>query len=210
MPASVKRFTIMQLFYLIVREFIMSSFFNKYTSIIFSSLCGLGLCSTSHAAEVKKRFIPAQEIGTMCEQLFKKINADTFSPDLIIGLSRGGLVPLGYLSGETMFDIRNVVTISVKSYEKSHQSSINLVFPLQKEVIQAANSILVVDDLVDSGKTLSFVMQLLKEQNPDAVIKTATLLYKPKYASFAPDYYVQETDEWIVFPWEQNDVTEVL
>jgi len=43
--------------------------------------------------------------------------------------------------------------------------------------------------------------QFAQETSPDAIIKTAALFYK-KRAMFTPDYYVEETANWIVFPWE--------
>jgi hypoxanthine phosphoribosyltransferase len=48
---------------------------------------------------------------------------------------------------------------------------------------------------------LDFVIKLIKEALPNATIKTAVLFYKPK-SKIKPDYYVEETTDWIVFPWE--------
>lgn len=178
---------------------------KKCVSVIVCSICFFNVAWSYNRAENQKKVITADQIGSLCEQLYAQISADNFKPDLIIGLSRGGLVPLGYLSGETMFDMRNVITIGLKSYEKSKQSDISIIFPLQQEVIKSAKSILVVDDLVDTGKTILFITKLLKEHNPHANIKVATLLYKPTSALCSPDYYVQETDQWIVFPWEKSN-----
>jgi xanthine phosphoribosyltransferase len=45
------------------------------------------------------------------------------------------------------------------------------------------------------------VTKLLKQNLTTAIIKSAVLFYKPT-STFKPDYYAQETTEWIVFPWE--------
>lgn len=142
-------------------------------------------------------------IEKMCYQLYERVKKDNFAPDLIIGLSRGGLVPLGYMAGEKMFNIRNTITITVKSYEQDKQGKIDLVLPVHFEDIKKYKSILVVDDIVDSGATIKFVTGMLKEALPTNTIKTAALFYKPMRSVIKPDYYVTATDEWIVFPWEK-------
>jgi len=53
------------------------------------------------------------------------------------------------------------------------------------------NNCLVVDDVADTGATLE------KFKN----YKTATLHYKP-WSSVKPTYYVEETTDWIIYPWE--------
>jgi len=57
------------------------------------------------------------------------------------------------------------------------------------------NDILVVDDLVDTGKTIKGLLQ-----------DTAVIFYKPR-SIVKPTFYVTEVpnDEWIVFPWEHLD-----
>ncbi len=153
--------------------------------------------------------IPKQNINTnviknMCQELYNTINNESYARDLIIGISRGGLVPLGYLAGEKMFNTRNTMSIAVESYESDQQGEITLLHPIHFEDFKKYKNILVVDDIVDSGQTIRFVLDTLKANLPNASIKTAVLYHKPKVAALTPDYYVQETDDWIVFPWEQD------
>ncbi len=56
------------------------------------------------------------------------------------------------------------------------------------------DQLLVVDDVVDTGKTLKWFRVFL----------TASLHYKPK-SPFKPNFYVKETTNWIVYPWEKPD-----
>lgn len=151
--------------------------------------------------EIKKTAVTAEKVQSMCMALYNMAQKDTFNPELLIGISRGGLVPLGFLAGERMFNNRNTKIINIHSYNyQEQQSDINLFFPLHTEDLQKFESILVVDDLVDSGKSIDFVINMLKKEVP-ATIKTATLFYK-KRSTIKPDYYVEETEDWIVFPWE--------
>lgn len=165
---------------------------------------------TLHAIDkpaVCKRSVSMDAIKSMCHIIYAQAtqSATSFEPELIIGVSRGGLVPLCFLAGEGMFNKRHVKVISVASYnDQGRQDSLELLAswgPDDFEYLKRFRSILVVDDLVDSGKSLSFVLNLLQAHAPHATIKTAVLFYK-KCSSITPDYYAQETTDWIVFPWE--------
>jgi len=69
------------------------------------------------------------------------------------------------------------------------------------------DEILVVDDLTDTGKTLKELFYLWYDDSTH--IKTATLIFKPrtdlKGVLFKPDFYVFETLDWCIFPWERPD-----
>lgn len=129
------------------------------------------------------------------------IKNDNYSPDLLIGLSRGGLQPVGLLAGEKQLNLRNVATIALTSYDGSKQGDIDVVMPLHLEDYKKYTSILIVDDLVDSGKTMLFIKKLLENALPESTIKVAVLYYKPT-SKIKPDYFVEETEDWVVFPWE--------
>ena len=152
-----------------------------------------------------KVYVSHERVEKMCHEIFHQVLEQNFKPDLLIGISRGGLIPLGLLAGEQMFDLRTTLSLSVESYEKQKQSQIKLLLPLHAEDIAQYKSILVADDIVDSGKTFEFVTSLLKSKLPNAEIKTAALFYKPESSVVQPDFYVEKTDQWIVFPWEAQD-----
>lgn len=161
----------------------------------------------SEESAVSKRYIDTQTVKAMCKFVYEHaIHAESpFHPELIIGLSRGGLIPLGFLAGDSMFNNRHVKTISVASYSDHGKQGKLLVLESwgheDFEYLKRFNSILIVDDLVDSGRSLSFVLKMIQEHAPHATIKTAALFYKT-CSIIKPDYYAQETTDWIVFPWE--------
>ena len=64
--------------------------------------------------------------------------------------------------------------------------------------MKQTDKILVVDDLVDSGQTMSVVTKLFANK-----VKTAVLFRKPT-TKFEPDFFVAEVGEWVVFPYEWN------
>ncbi|MDZ4066420.1 MAG: xanthine phosphoribosyltransferase, partial [Tabrizicola sp.] len=76
----------------------------------------------------------------------------------VVGITRGGLVPAMIVSRE--LDIRVVDTISVKSYNHQAQTEARVTKPPQADLMGDGTGILVVDDLVDTGKTLELVRKL--------------------------------------------------
>jgi len=113
----------------------------------------------------------------------------------VVGVTRGGLVPAAIVARE--LDIRVVDTVSVKSY--NHQSQMDpkvIKFP-QAELMGDGAGILIVDDLVDSGKTLEVVRALYPRAH------YATVYAKPSGKPMV-DTYVTEVsqDTWIFFPWD--------
>ncbi|MGO4854550.1 xanthine phosphoribosyltransferase [Phaeovulum sp. W22_SRMD_FR3] len=113
----------------------------------------------------------------------------------VVGITRGGLVPAMIVSRE--LDIRVVDTISVKSYSHQDQREAVVTKSPQAELMGDGTGILIVDDLVDSGKTLELVRKLY----PKA--QFATVYAKPKGKPMV-DTYVTEVsqDTWIFFPWD--------
>ena len=152
----------------------------------------------------KKRYVQWQEVEELCTVLHKKVTGAGYTPDLLIGLSRGGLVPLGYLAGEKMFDIRDTYAIALCSYDQTKQGPITMRVPVHVQDFNKYRSILVIDDLIDSGKTMSFVLSLLHQYVDQAQVKTGVLFYKKDKSPVVPDYYARETKDWIVFPWEKE------
>jgi hypoxanthine phosphoribosyltransferase len=64
-------------------------------------------------------------------------------------------------------------------------------------------SILICDDIADSGRTLEFLADKISTYPQIKRFTTVTLYYKA-HSVFIPDFYVIETNKWVVFPWEQK------
>ena len=118
----------------------------------------------------------------------------------VVAITRGGMAPAMIVARE--LDIRTVDTISVKSY---HSGGGKADQRREAEVLKAPDDammgdgtgILVVDDLVDSGKTLELVRSLY----PNAHF--ACVYAKPEGAKQADDYITTVSqDTWIFFPWD--------
>lgn len=79
--------------------------------------------------------------------------------------------------------------------------------------LNAHNSLLIVDDVFDSGRSIDAVIAQLTartRRNTPHQIRVATPWYKPgnNATSRVPDFYLHETDSWLVFPHEINGLIE--
>ena len=79
------------------------------------------------------------------------------------------------------------------------------------ENLNAEDQLLIVDDVFSSGRSARAVIDLLAERtkrNMPHQVKVATPWYCPKGENPArPDYFLYETDDWLVFPYELNGLT---
>ncbi len=113
----------------------------------------------------------------------------------VVGITRGGLVPAAVVARE--LDIRVIDTISVKSYSHQKQGEAHVIKAPQAGLMGNGEGILIVDDLVDSGKTLELVRKLYPKAH------FATVYAKPS-GKPQVDTWITEVsqDTWIFFPWD--------
>ena len=113
----------------------------------------------------------------------------------VIAITRGGMAPAMIVARE--LDIRTVDTISVKSYDHQKQSEAIVLKSPDMAIMGDGEGVLIVDDLVDTGKTL----RVVKELFPKAHI--ATVYAKPEGRSMTDTFITEVSqDTWIFFPWD--------
>lgn len=113
----------------------------------------------------------------------------------VVAITRGGMVPACILARE--LNIRVVDTISVKSYDHQAQAEATVLKAPDEELVGDGTGILVIDDLVDSGRTLEVVRKLY----PNAHF--ATVYAKPKGEPMVDTFITGVSqDTWIFFPWD--------
>ncbi len=94
-------------------------------------------------------------------------------------------------------DIRTVDTISVKSYNHQTQSEATVLKAPDDVLMGDGTGILIVDDLVDSGRTLELVRKLYPKAH------FATVYAKPKGRPMVDTFITEVSqDTWIFFPWD--------
>ena len=163
-----------------------------------------------------KHFITAQELLDDSFQLGLDILKSGFKPKFIVGVWRGG-TPTGIAVQEVM-DYYGVETdhiaIRTSSYVGMQQQKEVRVHGLEYIItnIDAEDSLLIVDDVFDSGRSIEAIIEHLQQKcrrNTPEIIKIATVYYKParNITALKPDFYCHETDEWLVFPHELKDLS---
>ncbi len=110
----------------------------------------------------------------------------------IVAITRGGMAPAMIVARE--LDIRVVDSISVRSYDHKAQSEPMVI---KETVLPDSDDTLIIDDLVDSGKTLA----LVRECFPKAHF--GTVYAKPKGRPYVDTFITEVSqDTWIYFPWD--------
>ncbi len=113
----------------------------------------------------------------------------------VVAITRGGMVPAMIVARE--LDIRVVDTISVKSYDHQSQSAAKILKSPDSNLMGNGKGILIIDDLVDSGRTL----EIVKKMYPEA--HYATVYAKPKGRPMVDSFITEVSqDTWIFFPWD--------
>ena len=113
----------------------------------------------------------------------------------VVAITRGGMAPAMIVARE--LDIRTVDTISVKSYDHQTQASAKVLKAPDADLMGDGTGILIVDDLVDTGKTID----LVRETYPQAHF--ATVYAKPKGRPMVHTFITEVSqDTWIFFPWD--------
>jgi hypothetical protein len=136
--------------------------------------------------------------GSAVRQLAQQVVDSGFVPDLVLGIARGGLPIAGGLA--YALGAKAVGTMNVEFYTGIDTTLDEPVMlpPLLDMDAVTGSTVLVVDDVADSGKTLDLVLRLVRERVADA--RTAVIYDKPR-SVIRPDYVWRSTDRWIVFPW---------
>jgi hypoxanthine phosphoribosyltransferase len=161
---------------------------------------------------VDKIFITAQQLLEDSFRLASLVFEDDFRPQFIIGIWRGG-APVG-IAVQEYFDFKGVQTdhISVRtsSYYGINKQAKKIRVHGLHYLIENANAndkLLIVDDVFDSGRSVDALIKTIRKQsrlNTPGDIRVACPWYKPSKnaVAFEPDYFVHESEEWLVFPHE--------
>ncbi len=146
-------------------------------------------------------FVNWHHIETLVATLAESIRKRDFRPDMIVGVSRGGLVPTRLLSD--YLDVRNVAVLGVAFYQDLGETGNEprITHPLRRDV--GGKKVVLVDDVADTGSSLEKAMSHVSGLEPSSLL-VCTLHLKP-WSTFEPHIYAEETDKWIIYAWEKME-----
>ena len=165
---------------------------------------------------MNKRFVAADDLLRDSFQLAATISEAGFHPDFLVGLWRGGSAVgiavqegLDFLGVKTDHIAIRTSYSGAPSYDEmvSKADSIR-VHGLQYllENLSAHHSMLIVDDVYGTGSSVQAVIDQLTQKtrrNLPGDIRIASVYYRPGEKTLrVPDYYVHETQDWLVLPYE--------
>lgn len=141
------------------------------------------------------------EIRSDALRLYESIRGSKWTPEMNVGVGRGGLFVLRclqdfYIAGGVKIPY---VVASVERYTGIASTGRMRILHLRRRDLEGKR-VLVVDDVSDQGDSLLAIDRLVLRLGVTEV-RTATIHYKP-WSKLKPDYYVKETDSWIIYPWE--------
>ena len=143
-----------------------------------------------------KKYYAYENFKNDTKRLIQEV--ESYQPEAILAIARGGYT-LAHAMAEGL-NLRDLQSIRTELYDKE---TIREKITLFGECSFSVKRVLVVDDIADSGKTLAYIMEYLKEEFPGIEFQSATLFYK-KTSIYEPDFWVNEADAWIEFFWEKD------
>ena len=140
-----------------------------------------------------------EAVARDARRLSHAIRQSGYMPDIIVAVTRGGLIPARIVSD--YLHIKDIATIKVEHWgiAATPDEKAILKFPLNADIKK--KKVLLVDDITDTGDTLEISVPYLKGFDPKE-IRTATLLHKTT-SHIIPEYFVRKISRWrwIIFPW---------
>jgi uncharacterized protein len=168
-------------------------------------------------AVMEKTYISAESLLRDSLALGVKIVRSGFRPSFLVGIWRGG-APIG-ISVQEVLEFNGIecdhIAIRTSSYTGIDQQAktvrVHAVDYLVSQ-LSAEDQLLLIDDVFDSGRSLEAVVAELKRRcrrNMPEQVRIATVYFKPtrNKSAIRPDYFIRETDQWLVFPHEVQGLT---
>lgn len=171
----------------------------------------------AHAMTDGKIFIDANGLLADSLRLGMQILDSDYAPTHLVGIWRGG-APVG-IAVQELLDYHGVhcdhIAIRTSSYQGIDRQDPQVkVYALGYliDTLSPDDRLLVIDDVFDSGRSIrAFLAELAARcrHNMPRDIRIATVYYKPRrnITDVKPDYFVHETDQWLIFPHEIDGLT---
>ncbi len=166
---------------------------------------------------MEKDFISAQSLLRDSMELAIRIVRSGFRPTFLVAIWRGG-APIGITVQEVLeyhgIPLDHIAIRTSAPGGGGPRQQTGRVHALDYLVarLAAEDELLLVDDVFDSGRSIAAVLEELERRcrrNLPARIRIATVYFKParNLTTLRPDYFLHQTDRWLVFPHEIQGLT---
>ncbi len=148
-------------------------------------------------------YVPWSKALRMCYRLAELVIDSGYDVEVIVTISRGGLIPARIVSD--VLGVDEFYTIRSKFWGIGGRIAPEPIIKMYEGVEVRNKRVLLVDEVVDTGATMTKVVRILQGLKAKEV-RTAVLHYKLT-SSLRPDYYVEEVRKWvwIFYPWSLSE-----
>jgi hypoxanthine phosphoribosyltransferase len=162
--------------------------------------------------------VSANQLQLDSFKLGAQIIKDGFVPNYLIALWRGGTTPACYIHELLKYVYHTPIDhIAIRTSRYTGIDETNDVVQVYNlgylfKRLTPNDKVLIVDDVWDSGLSITAVLDTLKDKmgnNLPKDIRVATVDYKPlrNKTTRRPNYYVNETNDWLIYPHELEGLT---
>ena len=165
---------------------------------------------------MKKVYVSWHDVQRQVQEIVRQMHLDGWMPDYIVGLTRGGLTPANLLSQYLNIPM-HTLKVSLRDDANPPESNLWMAEDAFGSNEFDGKKILIVDDINDSGDTLTWIKQdwqsscLPNDERWNDIwsnnVRFAVLINNEASKFRDPDYIGKminkyENPEWCVFPWE--------
>lgn len=134
-------------------------------------------------------------------RLSERIVSSGFTPDIIVGIARGGWIPARILSDVLYANTLENIRIEYYTDVGVRGKEPKITQPLSGSL--EGKKILIVDEVADTGDSLFHAIEYAKSLGVEE-LRSAVLHLKPT-SRVTPDYFMVKTSSWTVYPWENRE-----
>lgn len=149
--------------------------------------------------KMKCKIVSFDEVYRLVKKVSEQVKASGFMPTTIVGLARGGWVPARLLCD--FLGTTDLISLKVEHWIQTGKTKdeASIRYPLVADFSE--KRILVVDDITDTGKSLTKSTEYLKGFKPKEM-RVACMQYIPS-SNYPPDYYagIIKVWTWFIYPW---------
>jgi hypoxanthine phosphoribosyltransferase len=153
---------------------------------------------------IDKDIVTWDELEELVAGLAREVAASGTRFDVLLAITRGGLVPAGMLAYR--LGIRNILVAAVEYYDDEGKPGPHPTFlQFPADPLLRGQAVLIVDEVWDSGTTIHAVTERVRQAGGDPT--TIVLHYKPTHSQVpgTPDFHAVTTDRWVVYPFKAGN-----
>jgi hypoxanthine phosphoribosyltransferase len=150
------------------------------------------------AGMAERETLTWEGFGRAGRELAQAVADDGYRPDLVLAIARGGLFLAGAVS--YALDVKNLHLVNVEFYTGVNERLDLPVMlpPVPRTVDLSDATVLIIDDVADTGATLKLVRDFCAEHVAAA---RCAVIYEKPHSAVRCEYVWARTDKWINFPW---------